>query len=188
MHLSEAVREYYAMDLAGVDILPDGRMVPSAQVEEQPPRAIALRHLGGYSLLWREDLPLLHGLGRLPARAAFRDPGRVARLLALQAPVTEIWQGRSLSFTRLQQSRIPGDAFHLTRTHQARLENSGLHLDPAAVTAYALVVGDCIAATCWSTRENVHGAEAYVYTRPEYRRRGLGTRVVLAWALDLQPP
>jgi GNAT superfamily N-acetyltransferase len=188
MRLPEIIQKYYAMDLEGVIITPDGLLLAGPQAHEQPQRVIALQHADGYSLLLRGDLPasLLTDLRRIPAEQAFHEHDSVTRLLVRHAPVTEIWTGLCKFVSPLDRSQIPPEPFRLTEVQRALIDESNLQMNPEASTAYAILVDGHIATTCHSTRENAVGAEAYVYTRPEYRRCGLGAKAVLTWAFDLQ--
>ncbi len=47
---------------------------------------------------------------------------------------------------------------------------------------YAIEENGIILSACVSSRQNEESAEAWVYTQPEHRSRGLGQRVVMAWA------
>lgn len=43
-----------------------------------------------------------------------------------------------------------------------------------------------ILSACASSRQNSASAEAWVFTHPDHRRKGLGQQVVTAWAANLQ--
>ena len=50
---------------------------------------------------------------------------------------------------------------------------------------FAVERGDLIVAACASSRQDSACAEAWVFTAPEHRRRGLAQKVVTAWAASL---
>ena len=51
---------------------------------------------------------------------------------------------------------------------------------------FAIVRGGRMVSSCWSVRENAQAGERYVFTEPEYRRRGYARQTVVAWARSLQ--
>lgn len=51
---------------------------------------------------------------------------------------------------------------------------------------FAIVRDGRMVSSCWSVRENAQAGECYVFTEPEYRRRGYGRQTVVAWAHSLQ--
>lgn len=51
---------------------------------------------------------------------------------------------------------------------------------------FAIQDEDAILSACVSARQNHRCAEAWVMTRPEYRRKGYGRQVVAAWAAALR--
>ncbi len=51
---------------------------------------------------------------------------------------------------------------------------------------FAIVRDGRMVSSCWSVRENVQAGECYVFTEPEYRRRGYARQTVVAWACSLQ--
>ncbi|MCX5971047.1 MAG: GNAT family N-acetyltransferase [Coprothermobacterota bacterium] len=54
--------------------------------------------------------------------------------------------------------------------------------DKLADEVYAVEYDGVIMSTCVSIRQNADSAESWVFTKPEYRRRGLARLVVAAWA------
>jgi GNAT superfamily N-acetyltransferase len=60
-----------------------------------------------------------------------------------------------------------------------------LGFDGFAKEVYALAYDDRLVSACVSTRENERCGEAWVYTVPEYRKRGFAQKVVQAWARSL---
>jgi hypothetical protein len=65
----------------------------------------------------------------------------------------------------------------------ARLQ--GFELGEFTGQIYGIEEEGRVAAICVSARENEHCGAAWVYTRPEHRRHGLGKRVASAWARTL---
>lgn len=57
--------------------------------------------------------------------------------------------------------------------------------DGFAEEVYAVQCDDIIVSACVSARENASCGEAWVYTNPEYRKRGFAQKVVNAWAGSL---
>lgn len=51
---------------------------------------------------------------------------------------------------------------------------------------YAIEQDGLILSACVSSRQNSKSAEAWVFTHPDYRRKGLAQQVVTAWAGGLQ--
>ncbi len=60
-----------------------------------------------------------------------------------------------------------------------------LGFDGFAEEVHAAACDDRLVAACVSTRENQACGEAWVYTLPQYRRRGVAQKVVRAWARSL---
>jgi predicted GNAT family acetyltransferase len=57
--------------------------------------------------------------------------------------------------------------------------------DGLADEVYAVERNGALAAACVSTHENEDCGEAWVYTRPEYRKQGLAQKAVRGWASGL---
>jgi len=51
---------------------------------------------------------------------------------------------------------------------------------------YAIEQDGIIISACVSSRQNSTSAEAWVFTHPDHRRKGLAQQVVMAWASNLQ--
>jgi GNAT superfamily N-acetyltransferase len=185
MNIPEIVRQYLCMDLGPYGFTTDGLLVPGSS--GRTPRLLALQHANGFSLFLRNNLPVkkMQALRRIPAEQSFHDNVLICQLLE-HVSAEDIWTGISKTFPLVDRSQVPPAAFRLTETHRVLVNEYNPKMQPEASTAYAILVDGKVAATCESTRENEFGAESYVYTRPEFRRRGLGAQVVLAWAFDLQ--
>ncbi len=55
-----------------------------------------------------------------------------------------------------------------------------------AEKVFAIESEGVILSACVSSRQNSKAAEAWVFTHPEYRRKGLAQQVVMAWARNMQ--
>lgn len=175
-----AIQHYFAFD--GLDLTPDGLIVPRDQPLDEVPRLIALRHAEAYSSFVRYALPiaLRDRLRDVPPAEAGRDHDRISHILN----GTDIWHGVTYLFPDLSPANHP-DAIQLTEVHRPLIEQyaPGMQIDPAV---WAIIFGDQIVATCESSRENEHGGEAWVQTLPAFRGRGCAWQVTAAWARHLQ--
>ncbi|MCA9373372.1 GNAT family N-acetyltransferase [Candidatus Woesebacteria bacterium] len=52
--------------------------------------------------------------------------------------------------------------------------------------AYAVLHESKVVSCCVSSRENDRAGEAWIFTLPEYRKQGFGSKAVLFWASELQ--
>jgi RimJ/RimL family protein N-acetyltransferase len=176
----QAILQYYAFD--GLDLTPDGLIVPHDQPPDEVPRLLVLRHTDGYTTFVRHDLPitLRDQLRAVPAAEAWRDHGHITALL----DSTDVWRGTTYLFPDLSPADHP-DAVRLTGAHRPLLEQyaSGMSIEPPV---WAILVEDRILATCESSRENDLGGEAWVQTLPAFRGRGYARQVTAAWARHLQ--
>jgi predicted GNAT family acetyltransferase len=65
---------------------------------------------------------------------------------------------------------------------EPKIRNFGAGFEGFADTVYAVEEGGVIRSACVAVRQNTECAEAWVFTAPEDRRRGLAQMVVTAWA------
>jgi RimJ/RimL family protein N-acetyltransferase len=176
----QAILQYYACD--GLDLTPDGLIVPRDQPLDEVPRLIALRHPDGYSTFVRHDLPvaLRDQIRTVPPAEAWRDHEQITHILTS----TDVWRGTTYLFPDLSPANHP-DAVRLTEAHRPLIEQyaPGMQIDPAV---WAIIGEDRILATCESSRENDLGGEAWVQTLPAFRGRGYARQVTAAWARHLQ--
>ena len=148
----------------------DGFLVPFPNSTEQA-RFIIYRHDGGYRTYFRHDLllSLRTKIAALPLEQAFNDHEQVKRILAEDEVCSDVFIGESCIFS------VPPPSNQFPLAVQ-------LHETP---TSFAIKVDEKVVAACNSVRENDVCAEAYVYTEPEFRRRGYGAQVTAAWGYHL---
>jgi RimJ/RimL family protein N-acetyltransferase len=177
-----------AIECIGLD--EDGLLVriPGPDPDEIA-RVCAYQHGGGYITYFRRDLPeslreQLHGLG---AEAAFHDRDAVRALLAADAPCTEVGVFHTYVFPSSMASprQSPG-VVRLGETHRELIEDYHAGMEVADRAVFAVIRDRMIVSTCGSVRENEDAGECYVFTLPEYRRRGYGRQVTAAWGYHLR--
>lgn len=151
-------------------------------------RVYAYRHAAGYTLCVRADVSaatyaVLEDLG---ARAVFEDARGVRRVLAQDETCEDVSHWRTYCLTDPVPELYTG-VVTLTEEYRPQMDayHPGMVLGERPVYAVLVDGSDgipAIAATCASIRENDEVAETYVFTRPEWRRRGYGRKVTAAWA------
>ena len=146
------------------------------------------QHEGGYSAYFRHDLPrsIREQISVLTLETAFSDHDTVTHILAQDAPCADMYIGRSYIFPETLTPDGYPDAIRLNETHQALIEQYDPRVRVSRRAVYAIIVDGQIASTCESSRENSVSAEAWVRTKPEFRRRGFACQVTAAWAHNLQ--
>lgn len=150
---------------------PDGELIPYPGSSEQA-RFIIHWHGAGYMQFLRHDLPaVVRGkLADLSPEQAFRDRETVQEILESYRKAT-IFTGASCCFVTLSNEERSAGVSRLR--------------DERGRAVLAIKEGGEVVSSCISVRENEASAEAWVYTEPEYRRRGYGEKVVRAWANDV---
>lgn len=150
-------------------------------------RVSAYHHGGDYLTYFRRDLPapIREQIAALGAKAVFSDRAAVTALLALDSPCTEVGLFHTYVFPEpLSPYQYP-DVVRLGEAHRELIEayHAGMNATERAV--YAVIRDGMIVSTCGSVREGEEAGEGYVFTRPEYRRRGYGRQVTAAWGHGL---
>jgi len=178
-----------AIECVGLD--EDGLLVriPGPDPDEIA-RVYAYRHGDGHTMYFRRDLPAsLRGqVQALGAEAAFHDREAVKALLATDAPCTEVGVFHTYVFPSMvaaNPSQFP-DVVRLGETHRELIDEYQAGMDVVDRAVFAMIRDGMIVSTCVSVRENEDAGECYVFTLPEYRRRGYGRQVTAAWGHHLR--
>ncbi len=182
------IRIHLELECIGVDARGLLSRLPCPNPDDIP-RFYVARHPAGYVAYCRHDLPprLREALGALPPECAFTERDTVERILALTGSGDGIWRGKSYIFPDTLTPDLYPDAVLLDADrHRPAWQEYDPGTRLAGRRVYAILVGDRIAATCESSRENDVSAEAWVRTTPEFRRRGYARQVTAVWAHDLQ--
>jgi len=113
-------------------------------------------------------------LEALPAHEAFSNPQAVLALLALDRRCNEYTSFHGYIFPdRLAPELYPS---------VVRLAQPNTIGRPV----FGVVVDERVVCACSSVRENSKAAEAWVWTLPQFQRRGYARQVTSAWAHDLR--
>lgn len=175
-----------AIECIGLD--EDGLLVriPGPDPDEIA-RVYAYQHGGGYTTYFRRDLPasLREQVQALGAGAAFHDWEAVKALLASDAPCTEVGVFHTYVFPDANNPSQFSDAVRLGEVHRELIEAYHAGMNVAERAVFAVIRDRMIVSTCGSVRENEDAGECYVFTLPEYRRRGYGRQVTAAWGYHL---
>jgi GNAT superfamily N-acetyltransferase len=175
-----------AIECIGLD--DDGLLVriPGPDPDEIA-RVYAYRHEGGYIAYCRCDVPasLREQVQALGAEAAFHGRGAVKALLAADAPCTEVGVFHTYVFPDTSNPNQFPDVVHLGEIHRELIEAYHAGMNVAERAVFAVIRDGMIVSTCGSVRENEGAGECYVFTLPEYRRRGYGRQVTAAWGYHL---
>jgi hypothetical protein len=162
--------------------------IPCAEPDDIP-RVFIAQYDGGCASYVRHDVPvrIYERLVALPPEEAMRDHEAVKRLLAEDVPCDEVSRGKSYLFPDTLSHRDYPDAVRLGPESRAVLEDFaqvlGKFVERSPV--FAVLAGGRVASMCVSSRENAVAAEAWVETRPEFRRRGFAGQVTAAWGHEL---
>jgi GNAT superfamily N-acetyltransferase len=149
-------------------------------------RVYLAEHAGGILTFFRADLRdnLVARLQAIEPAAMYRQPERVAEILAEDAPCEE-WS-ETISYV------FPAGLPATPRVRRLDGTNDDLLVaayDPELIElpwpVFAVVEDGRIVSSCISARENDSAGEAWVRTLPAYRRRGFARDVTAAWAADL---
>ncbi len=153
----------------------------------------AIGHLhdgGGYVRYFRADVDdsIRKQLLALAPAVALSDHERVSGCLAAHAPCERVRSKKRYVFPDLSSPSGPSDVLRLVPPPRELIEDyePEIRARVAGRPAFVVLCEDQIASYCMSARETARAAEAWVQTRPEFRRRGLAHQVVLAWARDAQ--
>ena len=115
---------------------------------------------------WDLESKIQAQLQTIELQSIFLDDQDVRAILDQPESSREVFKGKSYIFPQ-----INADEHSDVRASQGGCE---------------IVIDDTVASRCESSRENEEAAEAWVYTHPQYRRRGFARQVTLAWAYHLQ--
>ncbi len=187
MNAEELIRLQLELECKGVT--EDGLLVRAPGPDpDDIARVCMAQYDGGSLVFFRYDLPQ-PVRERLKARLLVQDladPATLTRLLGEYIGDSKIGRWKTYIFP---SSLTPADysgAIQLGEIHRALAEGYDPKLRPLTHTTCALLVAGQIVSTCESARESAHAGEAWVRTRPEFRRRGYARRVTAAWAHSLQ--
>lgn len=149
--------------------------IPCANPDDIP-RFLVTNSGDIYRSYFRHDLPqrVLHELEKLAPQEAFEDPETVRRILSLDSPCADHVTFQSYVFPKTLSLDLYPDAVRLPE------------LNTIGSPVFGVVIDGQVISACASVRENAICAEAWVWTLPEFQRRGYARQVVSAWAHDLQ--
>lgn len=166
--------------LEGLEVTPEGRLTPRDSESDGVPVVLVARTQDGDGLVLI-DSALPESIRRLlhqPDLAHFQIDSSLA---VLRAAGLSVKPGHFKTY---------GFPEHLDRGHGADVVGYS-RTDPSVVALgfhgfadqiFGIKDGDTLVAACVSSRQDDLAAEAWVYVRPEYRRRGLARKVVVPWA------
>ncbi len=137
------------------------------------------RDSSGQRLFFRADVPesIRKKILSLPADALWQNQA-VQDLLECK----NTFLGKTYTFPSTAGDESHSSVICLSEIHERAANAYDDKMDFRSRPVYALFLNGIIVATCQSSRENNHCAEAWVRTLPEYRRRGFGRQVTAVWA------
>jgi hypothetical protein len=148
------------------------------------PRFYVAELAGGIARYYRDDVPAgtRAELAALPAECARDDHAAVQRILAQDAPCTNIWAGVSyyLPDGVVGPAEYP-DVVALDCSRRAEIERFDPEMTSFGWPVYVVRRDGQIVATCVSTRETERAGEAWVQTTPAHRGQGYARQVTAAW-------
>ena len=168
------------LKLEGIRVTPEGRIAPSgAQSDGVPLVLVAQIQDGECHVMTDASLPeeIRCHLCE-PDLAAFKIE---SSLVALQTAGVAVQPGhfKTYGFPDLLDQVAVDEVVVFTRTDPGVVA-LGFHVFSDEI--FGIEDGATLVAACVSARQDDLSAEAWVYVRPEYRRRGLARKVVVAWA------
>ncbi len=184
-HFAAHVRWHLALD--GVRFDRHGRLMADEETDpaEVPLLYVARSRRGAYVRYTRRDTPRAteRAIAHLPPEDFFSPHDGAAHALIGDYLAEPGWHGFVYAFPKKIRVDAYPNAIRLTVEHQELLAayNPDLHISGNAAI-FAIIQDGWIVATCHSARENGQAVEAEVRTLPEYRGRGFGRQVCLAWA------
>jgi hypothetical protein len=172
--------------LEGKEIIKDNllRQVEVVPDEEMPLMLIARLADSNFVAYFNETLQpeLRTALTKQVSNSAFPNidhlsvfPGQRNIPIEVEHYKTYIFPERYASFK--------DEAVNCYSKHDPKVQDFGF--DGFAESIYAIERSDKIVSACVSARENESCGEAWVYTDPEYRYKGLAQKVVGIWATKL---
>ena len=166
--------------LEGIAVTAEGRMRPIGPGSDGVPWVLVAQTTDGECLVMI-DSALPEELCRhlhSPDLAFFRIDSSLAALRAAGASVRP-GHFKTYGFPEDLDAGRVSDVVGCPRTDPGVLA-LGFHVFSDEI--FGIKDGGTLVAACVSSRQDDESAEAWVYVRPEYRRRGLARHVVAAWA------
>lgn len=154
------------------------------QKGHQPPLMLIARIVDGRTVNYLNETLPLELQNELCAQAiGFRLPlaESLTTLLRAYGIQTEIGHYKTYVFPEAYARASTGVVRRYPRSHPLI---KAFDFDQLADNVYAIEQNGAILAACVSARQNTEAAEAWVYTAPAYRRKGLAQLVVTAWAQE----
>ena len=136
-------------------------------------RIYVYRCKADYSVFFRCDLSpaIRERISQLPGKRVFHDSEAIKEILAIEAPCPAVGAYRTCLFPAgLSPDQFPDTIEHMKDGRRG----------------YAIVRDGTVLSSCISVRENNQAGECYVFTEPEYRRRGYASQTAAAWAYHLR--
>jgi RimJ/RimL family protein N-acetyltransferase len=179
------------LELDGVRFDRHGRLMADEGIDpaELPLLYVARSSRGAYVRYTRRDIPRAaeRVITHLAPEDFFSPHDGAAHMLIGDYLAEPGWHGFVYAFPKKIRADAYPDARRLTAEHQELLATYDPDLRISKDAAiFAILRDDQIVATCHSARENRGVVEAEVRTLPEYRGRGFGRQVCLAWAHHVQ--
>lgn len=137
------------------------------------PRVYVARHYDQSQRYFRHDVPstVREQLAQMSLSQLSTETAQVLTILDAAALIGsgEVWRGKSYVYLPETARQISADLAAQIQ-YQPQSDQCALYMDGQLATQ------------CMSVRADAESAEAYVETYSDFRRRGLGQAVVLAWA------
>lgn len=183
----ELIRLQLALECKGLDA--HGLLVRIAGPNpDEISRYCLYRHADGYSSFLRHDVPraIRDQLIEIGPEQAFGNPAEIQRILSHDTACTTVQFFKSYVFPAARLIDENGGVVQLDESHRGMVAQYDPKLDIANIAVFAVVIDGQLVSTCQSSRENDWAGEAWVRTRPAFRRRGFGRLVTAAWASHLR--
>jgi RimJ/RimL family protein N-acetyltransferase len=170
------------MRLEGLGLNRDGSIVSFGPASDDHPLVIIAQTTDGRTITYLHERLPIELRDRLSARKSqisFPDVDAWLDLFDLDRRRYKVGHSKTYVFPRRS---IEADASRVTRFLGDDPKIKCFGFDKLADEVYAVEYNGVIMSACISIRQNADSAESWVFTKPEYRRRGLARLVVTAWA------
>lgn len=186
-----AAHARWHLALDGVRFDRHGRLMADEGIDpaEVPLLYVAQSSRGAYVRYTRRDTlrATERAIAHLPPEDFFSPHDGAAHALIGDYLAEPGWHGFVYTFPKKIRAHTYPNALRLTADHQELLAAYDLDLGISGNAAiFAIIQDGRIVATCHSALENYSVVEAEARTLPEYRGRGFGRQVCLAWARHMR--
>ncbi|HOO67921.1 MAG TPA: GNAT family N-acetyltransferase [Bacilli bacterium] len=151
------------------------------EVDKRIPQVIALQIDNSISVFYSEllNISVINTLEKLNKGDFINDTSKVTKILNCEV-------GNYVTYIFPKSFNIDSnDIVEFKNSDDIKLKEFDESFYRVFPKAFAVMKDNKVVSCCVSSRESNNAGEAWVYTLPEYRKKGYGTTVVKVWANDL---